>query len=303
MGVWVDTDMGVDDLFAVLALARLRRIDGLSLSFGNAPLAQVVANTGGAVAAFGWRFPAHSGADRAVLGAVETAQRVLGEAGMPTRGGALPAADPPHGAPAFDALATWLEARDGAEILALGPLTNLAVLALARPDLLQRIARVTWMGGAVGAGNHTASAEFNAYADPEAAAILLARGVPLRMVDLDICRAVQVHEADVTALRAAGGRRASLLADLLGGYLDIALHRGRTSMALYDPVAAAALAMPDAFHFARCRVEVALAGGLTRGRTVVDQRPTAEPNAEIAVSVDAAAVRMFCLDALREAAE
>lgn len=290
MGVWIDTDMGVDDLFAVLMVLRHRAVDGISLGFGNAVLERVAANAAGAVARFGWRVPVTLGAGRAILGGVETAERVLGARGMPTRGAALPAAEARFAA-ALPALAGWLERQEAAEILALGPLTNLAVLALARPDLVARIGRLVWMGGAVGAGNHTASAEFNALADPEAVAILLARQVPLTMVDLDACRRVQVTEADVAALGPG------LLADLLGGYLDIALARGRASMALYDPVAAAVLLRPDLCTLVPARIDMELAGRHTRGRTVVDLR--AAPNAAIVAGLDAEAVRRLCLDTLK----
>jgi len=292
MGVWIDTDMGVDDLFAILMTTRHARIDGISLSFGNAPLEQVKRNAAGARAVFGLTQSIYSGADRAILGGVETAQNVLGAGGMPSRGASLPEASPGF-ASLSGALAAWLETQSVARILALGPLTNLAVLALSRPDLLSRIGDVVWMGGGLTQGNHTASAEFNAFADPEALAILLSRHVPLTMVDLDACRQVQITEANVANLRSS-----RLLKDLMGGYLDIALSRGRNSMALYDPVAAAAFLRPDLFEFAPARVEVELCGQHTRGRTIVDPRDQNPANATIVRSVNATSVLNLCLDAL-----
>ena len=302
--LWVDTDLSVDDVFALLALEAHApgAVQGVSLSFGVTPLAQVRRNAAGAAAAFGWRFPFHRGADRAVLGATEYATRILGETGIRTRDLTLPAAPDQARPGAVAALAAWLEGRERAEILALGPLTNLAILALARPELLARIERIVWMGGGVTSGNHTASAEFNAIADPEALAILLARGVAIRMIDLDACRKVQIEEADVTALRASPGPHAALLADLLGGYLDIALERGRASMALYDPVAAAAWLRPELFRFQSVRLEAELAGQHTRGRTVVETRHPDAHNAEIAADLDAEAVKILCLEALARAA-
>jgi len=291
MGVWIDTDMGVDDLFAVLLVLQHRKVDGLSLSFGNAPLDQVVKNIAGAVAQFDWDMPIYAGADRALLGAVETAQRILGNSGMPSRGTRLPDAIAAY-PPTLTAFIDWLEGQKAAEILALGPLTNLATLALARPDLLPRIARLTWMGGGITRGNHTASAEFNALADPESLAVLLSRSVPLTMVDLDACRRVEITEPDVQSLTDP------LLKDLLGGYLDIALTRGRPTMALYDPVAAAALVKPALFDFAPAQITVELAGQHTRGRTIVDQRAPQAANAMIVQNLDAAAVKTLCLSAL-----
>lgn len=294
MGVWVDTDMGVDDLFAVLLVLKHRKIAGISLSFGNAPLGQVIKNTAGAMQYFGWDVPVFAGADRAVLGGIETAQRVLGNSGMPSRGAVLPDASAEF-APALPALIHWLESQSGAEILALGPLTNLAILALARPDLLPRIRRITWMGGGITRGNHTASAEFNALADPEALAILLSRDVPFTMVDLDACRRVEITETDVEAVSGD-----AVLKDLLGGYLDIALTRNRSAMALYDPVAAAVLVQPALFQLAPAQIEIELAGRHTRGRTIVDQRDQAAANGMIVADMDVQKVKILCLSALEQ---
>jgi len=292
MGLWIDTDMGVDDLFAVLLAVKHAPVDGMSLSFGCATLEQVAANASAAKGLFGWPFPVTTGAERAILGGLETAERILGKTGMPTRGATLPPAGPAVYPPAIPALAHWLQGQQSAQILALGPLTNLATLALAHPDLIPNIGRITWMGGAIGAGNHTASAEFNAFADPEALAILLARDVPLTMVDLDICRQVQITEGDVRAIAHP------LLRDLLGGYLDIALNRGRASMALYDPVAAAALLRPDLFVARAARVEVELTGQHTRGRTVVDLRHPPNDHVQVLTGCDSAVVRGLCLGGL-----
>ncbi len=110
MGVWIDTDFGFDDIAAILVVRHSPLvIDGVSLVFGNSPLAQVIRNAGGARAAFGWDFPIHAGRALPVLGPLETAQSILGETGIPTSGRTLPDAPLPDTAPAFDALCAWLE--------------------------------------------------------------------------------------------------------------------------------------------------------------------------------------------------
>ena len=302
MEVWADTDMGADDLFALHLLAREARIEGVSLCFGVSTLGQVRRNASGALAAFGWTFPVYAGAGQAVLGGTETAARILGPTGMRSRGRRLPESPDIVRGGAFCAMARWLAHRSDARILALGPLTNLALLALARPELLPRIRQITWMGGGIASGNHTPHAEFNAFADPEALAVLLARGAPVRMIDLDVCRQVRITESDVAAMdtrvRAESGDGAGLLADLLGGYLDIGLERGRTSMNLYDPVAAAALVRPDLFEFSPARIDVDLSKAETRGRTIVDTVSPGGVNAEIVRSLDTEAVKHLCLAAL-----
>lgn len=305
MGIWIDTDMGFDDIAAILVVAHSKLvIDGISLVSGNAPLSHVRANAASAAAVFGWQFPIHTGRELPVLCKLETAQSILGQSGIPTTGRSLPPADALTVSNAFDALCDWLA--DGAgpkRILALGPLTNIAAVALARPELADRIDELTWMGGGVTSGNHTASAEFNAFADPEALAIVLAHGLPLRMIDLDICRKVLAWPEDVARLRQVAGEKAQLLADLLEGYVNIAISRGRPAMALYDPTAAAIFVAPEIATLRHARIDVELQGQHTRGRTVVETRAShAEFNAHFAAEIDADKARLVIFDALLQEA-
>ncbi|MFS8115007.1 nucleoside hydrolase [Rhizobium jaguaris] len=301
MGIWIDTDMGFDDIAAILVVAHSSlTIDGVSLVSGNAPLAQVRANAASAAAAFNWEFPIHTGRELPVFCKLETAQRILGQSGIPTTGKSLPSVGELPASDAFSALCDWLQDGMGPKrVLALGPLTNIAALTLARPDLAARVDELTWMGGGVTSGNHTASAEFNAYADPEALAIVLAHGLPLRMVDLDICRKVLARPDDVDRIRQAAGKNAELLGDLLGGYVNIAVNRGRPAMALYDPTAAAIFIAPEIARLQHARIDVELQGQHTRGRTVVETRAShAEFNAHFAAEIDADMAHVIILGAM-----
>lgn len=305
MGVWIDTDMGFDDILAISIVEQSRLlIDGISLVFGNAPLAAVQDNAARAAQALGWNYPIHSGRALSVLGTCETAQSILGDNGIPTVGQTFAPAEALPQSSAFLALSRWLENKgsDERRILALGPLTNIAALALARPDLAARIDDLVWMGGGVTAGNHTPSAEFNAYADPEALAIVLANGVPLRMVDLDVCRKVLVDPSAVPPIRAESGPNAAALADMLEGFINIAIRRRRPAMALYDPIAAIAFTRPDVVLFRPARIEVELGGIHTRGRTVVDSRHGTTFNAQVADEIDVDMARHLALAALRQEA-
>ncbi|MGE7367448.1 nucleoside hydrolase [Neorhizobium sp. NPDC001467] len=306
MGMWIDTDMGFDDIAAIMvvdAAARSRPelvIDGVSLVVGNAPLERVTRNAAGAAQVFGWRFPVHAGRALPVLGKLETATAILSDHGMPTSGQRLPDVVVPAMADAFNALCRWLEGEGPKRILALGPLTNIAALALARPDLAARITDIVWMGGAVTVGNHTASAEFNAFADPEAVAIVLAHAIPFKMVDLDLCRQVLAAPSDVEPVRMAGGRNAALIADLLDGFIAIATSRGRAAMALYDAVAAVAFIDDDLVAWRPARIDVELSGTFTRGRTVVETRSgKAEFNAAYAATIAVDRARSIILETLR----
>ncbi len=189
----------------------------------------------------------------------------------------------------------WFQAGSQRRILAFGPLTNIETLAIVRPDLIER---VVWTEGGIISGNHTPAAEFNACADPEALAALLARCVPITMVELETGRKVRFDEADLRPLFRKRGRNAVLLGDLVGGYLDIALERGRDSMAIYDPDAATVLALPEFFSISDARVDVVLSGS-ERGRTVVDFRAAGEAcNAKVVTDPRHAAVKQACMDAL-----
>ncbi|MEM1077998.1 MAG: nucleoside hydrolase [Pseudomonadota bacterium] len=269
--IWVDTDMGFDDLWALLLLRTHRiAIAGVSLVAGNAPLPQVEANAHGAREAYGFDIPLYSGADRPLKRMPETATQILGPLGMRSRERHLPRpARAPVFPPALDALETWLRMPRRAPertILALGPLTNIARLLQNSPRVAARITRLVWMGGSNGPGNHSPRAEYNALADPEALDVVLSTQVPLDVVDLTQCRKHSFGPDDVPDAD-------TLSRDLLLGYLDIALERGRAAMAIYDPIAAAAVIWPDRFTFAPMSMTVSLARDESYGETRFEPRP------------------------------
>ena len=285
--VWIDSDCGFDDMAAIsMVNADPRwRILGLSLCAGNAPLARVKDHAARMSSFLGWSMPLHVGADKPLIGPLVTAEYALGIGGLGTAGRTLPAvAEGSIADGAVNALRAAAMAEDKpVSILALGPLTNIAIALLAHPEIKPRIARITWMGGAAMGGNHTATSEFNAAVDPEALAIVLDSGVPFRMVGLECCRQVTVNATDAIKIRGLQTERALVLADLFDGYIRIASPDGRRPMALYDPVAAAALLDERAVTFLPVNISVERSGALTRGMTVCEFRPhKARPNAEIA---------------------
>ena len=306
MTVWVDMDGGFDDIWAVLTLQRFGvKISGMSLVAGNAPFFQVSRNAAGAAETFGWNFPIYAGNDRPLFGKPTTAERVLGPVAIRSAGLRLPDfPEHPIGEGGLDALNCWLTTGKRKQtILALGPLTNIASIALARPESILAVSSIVWMGGGTSGGNHTAAAEFNAFADLDALAVLLGIGAPISIVDLDVCRSVQFDKSDIVPIAESAGENADLLADLAAGYLSIALDRNRTSMAIYDPVAAVALARPQLFGFRRANVEVAF-DGREGGRTNVSFAAAGQQyDALIACNPNIEAVKGICLAALLKEAD
>ncbi|VAW13374.1 Inosine-uridine preferring nucleoside hydrolase [hydrothermal vent metagenome] len=302
--IWIDTDAGFDDLLAIQMVARAAGVSvaGLSLVAGNAELGQVIDNARAMAATLGWQFPVFAGAEKPLAQTLDPPADILGPRGLKTAGlwfddaraGLAPE-------PAVDALADWLAARDKpAAILALGPLTNLALLVSRRPDLRGRISELVIMGGSTDRGNATAAAEFNIHADPEAASRVFAAGVKLKMIGLNVCRQVELVPSDIQALADLGTARGRLVADLLAGYLSIRDPECRQPMALYDPVAAAALLNPDCLRWEAAHVAVELDGALTRGMTVCEFRvpQKAAANALVGMAADANAIRQLVFAAL-----
>ncbi|MNE69170.1 ribonucleoside hydrolase RihC [compost metagenome] len=119
------------------------------------------------------------------------------------------------------------------------------------------------------------------------------------MVDLDLCRQVTASPEDVEPVRGAGGRNADMIADFLAGFIRIATSRGRSSMALYDPVAAVAFCYPELVTWQKGRIDVELQGTFTRGRTVLEIRPgKAVFNAQYGAAINAERAREIILETL-----
>lgn len=291
MGIWVDTDFGFDDLWAILLLRSYGiAVDGVSLVAGNATLGDVTRNALGARLAFGLDWPFYTGAACPLKRELQTAERVLGSRGMQTRGQHLPEAPREALPPCDPALERWLSQSEGSrEILALGPLTNLARLAIDAPEAFAKITRLVWMGGSAGQGNQTSHAEFNAHADADAIEVVAQSGVPFAIVDLEACRKATYGEQDIPKTMPAP------LADLMGGYLDIALSRGRDRMPIYDPLAALAFTHPAALTFEPHSLVVDVGTSETYGKTSLE--PTGESHITLATQI-ASDAGSLCVDAL-----
>jgi inosine-uridine nucleoside N-ribohydrolase len=292
-GIWVDTDFGFDDLWALLVLRHLGgTVAGISLVAGNAPLSRVISNAVGAKQAYGFDAPIYAGAARPLVREPETAERVLSARGMLSRGQHLLDVTVERSLPpAAGGLRQWLgSGPDGAPrvVLAIGPLTNIAEIVRTAPELTQKITRLIWMGGSDGPGNHSPEAEFNALADPEAAAVVAQSGLPLEVIDLMVCRKVLFGPDDLP-------QSDDLTSDLLGGYLDIALTRGRTKMAIYDPIAALVAMQPDAFEYRRCAMTVSVTPDATYGKTTFGASTEGQTRLVVGPSADA---MQTCLAAL-----
>jgi purine nucleosidase/pyrimidine-specific ribonucleoside hydrolase len=294
----IDSDPGLDDAIAIgLAVAR-PELDVLAVTTvgGNADVRHCTDNALRLLEAFGRPdIPVAEGAAGPLTGDVVRATEVHGETGIGDT--QLPSttstAVPDH---AVDLMARLLrEHPEPVAIAPIGPLTNIALLLRLHPELADRIAHLSIMGGSIGEGNTTASAEFNIYADPEAADIVFRSGVPITMMGLDITHQALLDADASAALRAGGGVSGRIAADLT----DFALARNRewsgsTTTAMHDAVAVAHLAIPDLIDVAPYHVVVDTSRGPAHGRTVCDglpyrlRRDGRQPNADVGIRIDPA---------------
>jgi purine nucleosidase len=293
--LWLDTDPGFDDWFAMAVLADDPGIEwlGTSVVAGNAPLEATWRNARRIAHFHGWTRPMHAGCDRPLSGkAPDTAQSILGEDGMRTTGAPLPPA-PDEALPAVrdgvDALIDAVMRAPGeVTVMTIGPMTNLALALQREPRLAASIAEVVLMGGSTDRGNHTAAAEFNIGADPEAAAVVFGSGVKPRMFGLNLCRQLTASQAEVQRVRSWPGAKASVFAGYLDAYVRLSYASAwQAGMPIFDAAVSSWLREPHHFTFAPARVDIELDGTLTRGMTVCEFRPhRAKPQVEVAMSVD-----------------
>lgn len=156
-----------------------------------------------------------------------------------------------------------------------GPLTNIATAFVQAPDIKVRVSLIVLMGGARSeGGNITASAEYNIYADPDAAAIVCASGCPLVVIGLDATHQLRGTPQRNARIRTLGNKVAELVADTLDFSNTLAGNmEGADGAPLHDPCVIAYLLAPQLFTLRPCSIQVETASNLTRGHTAVEFRP------------------------------
>jgi inosine-uridine nucleoside N-ribohydrolase len=290
--VLIDCDPGHDDAMAILLALASPELDvlGITTVHGNTTLENTTANALRVLELAGRTdVPVAAGAERPLLRRPVVAAAAHGESGLD--GPELP---PATGAPvaehAVDFIAAkLLAASERVTVVPIGPLTNIALLLARHPRAAARIERIVLMGGAIAEGNVTPAAEFNVWADPEAAARVFASGLDVTMIGLDVTHRALLTADHAARLRAAGPIGA-FTADLHAFYARF--HSdvyGWDGAPIHDAVAVAHVIRGDVVRTQRCNVEIDCASELCRGRTVVDlwHRTGRPENAHVGVDLDA----------------
>jgi inosine-uridine nucleoside N-ribohydrolase len=289
----LDCDPGHDDAIALLlALASPEvRLLGVTTVAGNQTLAKTTANAIRVLDHVGRDdLAVAAGAARPLVRDPHVARDVHGESGLdgPTLPQPARAATTTH---AIDWIAHAVENEpEPITLIATGPLTNVALLLARHPGPAARLRRIVLMGGAIGLGNVTPAAEFNIWADPEAAQRVLSGGGPhVTMVGLDVTHRALMTPAHAARLDTAG-RAGRLVAELYRFYAGFHTRSyGWDGAPVHDAVALAYAIDPALLQTETCPIRVDTGTEPSRGRTYVDLHGVTEwtPDCDVAVEIDA----------------
>ncbi|KAJ1896933.1 hypothetical protein LPJ66_003686 [Kickxella alabastrina] len=298
--VWLDCDVGHDDAMALILAAYHPSISllGVSTVAGNSSLKNTTANTISVMQAAGIKgIGVYKGASRplvkpaAYAGDIHGASGLAGTALLPEPDFATYLSEDTNAVNAM--YRAIISSQVPVCVVAVGPLTNIALLISMYPQIIPKIRTLSIMGGAVALGNVTAAAEFNIHFDPEAAHIVLNSGIAhISIVPLDVTHTVLTTKNVIRRIAESVPvpRFAQLITDLLlyfsstyGGVFGMG-----DGAPLHDPVAVAYLFMRNAFVERYVRVDVDCSAGHGQGRTYCDMfgRTGKPPNCWVATSVD-----------------
>ena len=292
----LDCDPGHDDAIALLLALASPEVEllGVTTVHGNQTLDKTTENALRVLELVGRSdVPVARGAEQPLLRELHVAAHVHGESGLD--GPELPSATAtPVDEAAIDFIAGRI--RPGTVLVATGPLTNIALYLEAHGT--ENVVRIVLMGGAIAEGNMTPAAEFNIWADPEAAHRVFRSGVPVTMIGLDVTHQALLTPPWAERFRGAG-RIGIFVAELVEFFKRYhARTYGWDGAPIHDAVALAQVFRPSLVRTEHRNVEVEVDSELCRGRTVVDlwRRTERAPNADVGVAVDADAFFELLLD-------
>jgi pyrimidine-specific ribonucleoside hydrolase len=309
----IDTDPGIDDAMAIFLALRSQelKVEAITPVAGNVPLDFTLPNALRLVEIAGRTdIPVAAGASHPLVRRLVTAGHVHGVNGLAGVDFPEPKTKPVRET-APEIIRRIVRENPGEiTIVAVGPLTNVALALRADPELARMIPAIAIMGGSLSGGNMTPAAEFNLYVDPEAARIVFDANIPLTMVGLDVTRKCLVSEQHIKRLEAANNPVSQAAGKILRATYERMRHGGEvTDIALHDALAVASLIDHDVITRKAYYVEVETVGEWTAGQTLgydghapvrkspqmetsAPEPPPAElpyrPNAQVAVAVDPA---------------
>jgi purine nucleosidase len=305
--VVMDVDTGIDDAIALLLAVRSPELHlvGVGTVAGNVDAELAARNTLRVLEVAGAAEPPVAiGAATPLLEPWSDVGWIHGDDGLGNSAQPAPSRVPSEEHAVEQLIRLSHEHAGALTVVAIGPLTNLALALRRDAGLPSRLRRVVIMGGSVRAGgNRGPQAEANVAVDPEAAAIVFEADLERTMIGLDVTMQVRLDDDDVASFARSGDPVGELAAQLLPHYLDVYERTsGERRCAQHDPLAVAVAARPDLVTTRSVPLRIETSGRYTRGMTVADlrpprsDRPDHEPHTDVALEVRTVAF----LDLLRE---
>ncbi len=265
--ILLDCDPGIDDAFAIMVALRFAELAAVTTVGGNVSVDKTTRNALWVLElAQAGHVPVHRGADAPLKAPAAWAEDIHGVSGL----GTLDVPEPQMSASDVSAHDAILQhcADGNAVIVAVGPLTNIALALQADPSLADRIGHLHWMGGSAQGGNTTPYAEFNAHFDPEALHVTLASNCRFSMYGLDLTYQVRLNNADIEGLREANTPTSTHLGDFLSYYRSTA-SSAEEGQPIHDACAVLGATHPDLFESVPSRIVVETVKADMRGQTTV----------------------------------
>lgn len=312
--VIIDCDPGIDDTVALAVAFAQPQFDILAVCAvaGNVSVDKTATNARAVLATIGSKCPIYRGAEGPLLpGRVIEAPDVHGVSGLGNFTMPVEELNPLEEESAVAAMHRIISASaDKVTIIAIGPLTNLALLFRTYPKVKDNVELISLMGGGLYTGNHTAAAEFNILADPEAADIVYNSGVPIIMAGLDVTHKAYIGWKEYNELKAINNPVSEMLCDALKFSLEstgkVKGDMENASVNMHDTVSVLAITQPELFEGRDLHVVVETAGRYCRGYTLADMRGDLsfvvlqeQPNCHVLLNVDRENFNKTILNAVR----
>lgn len=302
--VILDCDPGHDDAIALLLAVASPSIDLLAVTtcFGNCSVQDATRNALRILTLAGsTTIPVGQGASGPLVGNTALGNYVHGASGLD--GPEIP--EPGFEVSRLNAVELMKQTINAQEervtLVVTGPMTNAAQLLRDHPEIKSRISEIIFMGGSTDGGNHTPSAEFNTFADPEALQEAIDSGIPIRMVGLNLTHQALATPEVVDRMKSMNHALGNICAEWMGFFgSSYEAVWSFESPPVHDPCTIAALINPDLIDWAITFLAVELEGKWSRGETIVDlhDRYEREPNASVAITLDRNAYWDLVLDSI-----
>ena len=293
----IDTDPGIDDAVAIAAAVFCESLDVklISTVSGNVSIEHTTKNAQKLVEFFGKDIPVAKGSSKPLIKQLEDASHIHGETGMAGYEFPEPTKEL-HEKNSIEAMReVILNSEEKITIVPIGPLTNIALLLKTYPEVKENIEEIVLMGGSSGRGNHTPAAEFNIYADPEAAKIVFAQGVKIVVCPLDVTSIATLDLETINKLRDMN-KVGEMFYSLFNHYRGGSVSKGGLKM--HDLTTIAYLDNPKLFEKVETFVDVETAPGYTEGFMIVDFRGVykKESNATFCTAINVEGFRKWMLN-------